>query len=170
MKGPAAMFLTHATNPSVDGTVQPVSVERRVRARFPVELPVRYRTVGRNPYAGLGLVVNMSSGGLLVAHQHEIGAGAAIELKIDWPSLLDGRVPLKLVIQGVVARCDTDSFAVVLSRYQFRTTRKPVIPMQTSAGEQLITREENISVTDAGISLQTVAIGPAMQRQGSGEE
>jgi hypothetical protein len=42
-----------------------------------------FKTVERNPYAGLGLVVNMSSGGVLVAHQHEIGAGAMIELNID---------------------------------------------------------------------------------------
>jgi hypothetical protein len=111
----------------------------------------------------------MSSGGVLVAHRHEIGAGATIELNIDWPFLLDGRVPLKLAIQGIVARCDTSTFAVVLS-HQFRTTRKPAIPMQTSAGEQLITREENIRVTDGGISLQAFPIGPAMQRQSSGDE
>ena len=105
-----------------------------MRARFPVELPVRYRTVARDPYTGQGLVVNMSSRGVLVAHRHEIGAGATIELNIDWPSLLDGRVPLKLVIQGIVARCDRSSFAVQLNRYEFRTTRRPVMPIN-SAGE-----------------------------------
>ena len=130
MKSPAALFLARATDPHVDATLQPFPVERRVRARFPVELPVRYRTVTRNPYAGLGLVLNMSSGGVLVAHQHRIGAGVTVELNIDWPSLLDGRVPLRLVIQGIVARCDTSSFAVVMSRYHFRTAKRPAIPIQ----------------------------------------
>lgn len=78
--------------------------------------------------------MNMSSGGVLVAHQHQIGSGGAIELNIDWPSLLDGRVPLKLVIQGIVVRCDRSSFAVQLNRYEFRTTRRPVMPIN-SAGE-----------------------------------
>jgi len=134
MKHAAAMFLTHATDAPLGATLQPASIDRRSRARFPVQLPVRYRTVARNPYAGLGSVMNISSGGVLVAHQHQIGSGAAIELNIDWPSLLDGRVPLKLVIQGIVVRCDISSFAVQLNRYEFRTNRRPAM-LISSAGE-----------------------------------
>jgi hypothetical protein len=72
-------------------------------------------------------VVNISSGGALVACQHEIRAGTRVDLSIDWPSLLDGRIPLQLVMVGRVVRSGPSGFALALARYQFRTTRKPVV-------------------------------------------
>src|ERR1035438_6450875 len=63
-----------------------VSIERRSRVRFPLELHVRYRTLGRGcSFTGAGLVVNMSSTGVLIASQHEIDAGTRLELNIEWP-------------------------------------------------------------------------------------
>jgi hypothetical protein len=107
-----------------------VPIDRRSKVRFPLELPVRYRTLGREgPFAGVGSVVNLSSGGVLVAHQHEIRAGARMELNIEWPFLLNGQVPLQLVLLGRVVRCETSSFAVELGRYHFRTARRTVIPI-----------------------------------------
>jgi hypothetical protein len=102
-------------------------MERRSKVRFPLELRVSYRTLGRGtPRAGEGWVVNMNRGGVLVSAQHEISAGTRMELSIEWPSLLHGRVPLRFVTVGDVVRCDTSSFAVALARYQFRTAKKKV--------------------------------------------
>ena len=70
--------------------------------------------------------MNMNKGGVLVSARHEIGAGVPMELSIEWPPLLYGRVPLRFVTQGTVVRCDASSFAVVLARYQFRTAKKKV--------------------------------------------
>lgn len=101
----------------------PVSIERRSRVRFPLGLRVRFRTLGKSyPVAGIGSVVNMSSGGVLVAFQEEISAGTPVELNIEWPAVLDGRVPLRLVAVGTVVRCESARFAVGLERHQFRTT------------------------------------------------
>jgi hypothetical protein len=77
----------------------------------------------------MGWVVNMSSGGVLVAYHHQIRAGTRMELNIEWPSLLDGQVPLKLVAIGKVVRCGTSTFAMALGRYQFRTSRRTVVPI-----------------------------------------
>jgi hypothetical protein len=104
-----------------------LSVERRSKVRFPLELRVSYRTLGRGPHhAGEGWVVNMNRGGVLVSSQHEIGVGERMELNIEWPSLLYGRVPLRFVTVGKVVRCDASSFAVTLVRYEFRTAKKKV--------------------------------------------
>jgi len=62
----------------------------------------------------------MSSGGVLVASQDDVSLGSRVEMKIDWPVLLDGRVPLQLIAAGRVVRCDTSSFATVLAGHQFR--------------------------------------------------
>ena len=103
-------------------------IERRSSVRFPLELRVRYRILGRGHTFAAGWVVNMSSGGVLVACRHEISAGTRLELDIEWPSLLDGRVPLQLITVGRVVRSDPFSFAVALGRHQFRTMRKTVMP------------------------------------------
>ena len=96
--------------------------ERRSKARYPVQLTVRYRTVGRNQLVnGVGQTLNMSSGGLLVSAQHEFSAGLKLEVNVEWPLLLNGRVPLQLVANGKIVRCGGSMFAISFSQYQFRT-------------------------------------------------
>ncbi len=73
----------------------------------------------------------MSSGGVLVAAPHEISAGTPLELSIEWPFLLEGRVPLQLVGSGKVVRCETFGFALLLSRHQFRTAKKRIEALDT---------------------------------------
>src|SRR5450755_2218580 len=105
--------------------LEPVVLERRSKVRFPLELRVRYRSLARRcPAEGTGTVMNMSRSGVLVSSQHDISEGVRIELNIEWPSLLDGRVPLQVVTTGRVVRCEPSRFAVVLARYQFRTSKK----------------------------------------------
>ena len=102
-------------------------IERRERIRFPLELQARYRTLDRQRHlVGRGLVMNMSSAGILVAAAHEFRAGTGLEISIEWPFLLDGRIPLQLVALGKVVRSETASFALLLTRHQFRTTRKRI--------------------------------------------
>jgi hypothetical protein len=96
-------------------------IERRTKARYPVKLTVRYRTIGRsNSVNGVGQTLNMSSGGLLVSAEHEIPAGSKLEINVEWPLLLDGTVPLQLVAHGKVVRGGAE-FAISFAQYQFRT-------------------------------------------------
>ena len=76
----------------------------------------------------------MSRSGVLVSCAHELSEGVRVELHIEWPSLLDGRVPLQVVTVGRVVRCEESGFAVVLAHYQFRTTRKTELPIRLVGG------------------------------------
>jgi PilZ domain len=106
----------------MDASFNKITIERRSKARYPVELTVRYRTVARNQRVnGVGHTLNMSSGGLLVYAQHEISTGLRLEVNVEWPLLLDGAVPLQLVAHGKVVRCGGSMFAVAFAQYQFRT-------------------------------------------------
>jgi len=97
-------------------------LERRSKIRYPVSLSVKYRTVGRsNRISGVGRTLNMSSGGLLIAADQRTELGAKIELNVEWPSLLDGTIPLQLVAVGRVVRCLESGFALSFTQYQFRT-------------------------------------------------
>lgn len=106
-----------------------MTLERRSRMRYPLVLKVRYQTLGRKKsHFGEGQAVNLSSGGALVVSQHELAVGAELEVRMEWPPLLDGRIPLQLVAVARVVRCEASSFAVCFRRHQFHTLGKDVQP------------------------------------------
>jgi len=106
----------------VQAITKTTPLERRSKIRYPVSLNVKYRTVGRsNRISGMGRTLNMSSGGLLIAADQRTDLGARIELNIEWPSMLDGQIPLQLVAVGRVVRCLESGFALSFTQYQFRT-------------------------------------------------
>lgn len=102
------------------------SVERRSRARFPLNLGVRYRSLTGNPaMVGEGRTLNMSSCGLLIAPEADahVLTGARLQLTVDWPLRLHGTTPLQLIVSCRVTRSDPEEFAVKLEQYLFRTRR-----------------------------------------------
>jgi hypothetical protein len=118
---------------SVQAITRTTPLERRSKIRYPVSLNVKYRTVGRsNRISGVGRTLNMSSGGLLIAADQRTQVGAKIELNVEWPSLLDGTIPLQLVAVGRVVRCLESGFALSFTQYQFRTMSRK---LQTIPGD-----------------------------------
>ena len=109
------------------------TVERRSKVRFPFDPQVRYRTLGRESISGEGRALNMSSGGLLVERAHQLSVGESVELRIEWPSLLEGRIGLQLVVTGKVVRGGPSSFAVLFNQHQFRTTGSKLGSQQPAA-------------------------------------
>lgn len=126
------------------GSVSTIRVERRLRARYPVQLPARYRTLDRRmELSGIGLTVNMSSGSLLVTCQHEIKLGSRMEVQVDWPSLLESTIPLKLVTDGRVIRSEPTAFAIEFARYEFRTIRSKPLPRPFALQNRAATARES---------------------------
>jgi PilZ domain-containing protein len=79
----------------------------------------------------------MSSGGAMVVSEHEMPAGARVEVSIAWPSLLEGKIPLQLVTLGRVMRCAGVRFAVSFDRYQFRILRSEVQSIRASDADAM---------------------------------
>ena len=99
-----------------------MAYERRVKARFPVELNVRYQILGSSStVSGVGQTVNISSSGMLLACASNVPEGARIKVFVEWPSLLNGTTPLQLITVGTVVRCVAIGISVVFESYQFRT-------------------------------------------------
>src|SRR5580700_2999859 len=102
------------------GRLQRVSAEQRSFQRYPIELEVEYRLLGKghSERFGSGKTRNISSGGVLF---EALGAPAtgAIELMLSWPFLLEGVCPLRLVMRGRVVRSDGHRIAVQATYHEF---------------------------------------------------
>ena len=124
--GPILDTVFRSPTEAVSGTSE---FDRRAKVRYPVELRVHYHTLSKkHPFAGDGLTGNMSTGGLLIVAHQELALGAMVEVSMEWPYLLDGDVPLQLVMIGRVVRCEESSFAISLQRHEFRTMKRRTDP------------------------------------------
>ncbi|HTC35308.1 MAG TPA: PilZ domain-containing protein [Bryobacteraceae bacterium] len=96
--------------------------ERRAKSRYPLQLNVRYQTMGMaGPVAGIGETTNVSSSGVFVTSTTSIREGSRVRVVIEWPSLLNGTTPLQLITIGTVVRRQDSGFAIAFEGYQFRT-------------------------------------------------
>ena len=108
-------------------------LERRSKQRYPISLNVRYRTVGRaNHMNGFGRTVNISSDGMLIGAVQPPMVGTRLEVNLEWPTLLDGAIPLQMVALARVVRTQPGSFALSFGEYQFRTLARRQRPIDSN--------------------------------------
>ena len=99
-----------------------MDTERRVKSRYPLHLNVRYQTLGTAVrVANVGQTVNLSSSGVLINSTCPIGEGERVRAVFEWPSMLNGDIPLQLVTVGIVVRRQGTRLAIAFEGYQFRT-------------------------------------------------
>jgi|SRR5579871_1388830 len=103
-----------------------ITGDRRSRRRYAISLPIQIHVPKRHHVAsvGTGKVVNISSRGIAMTTDESLNVGTLVELFIDWPALLDGKIPVRLVVEAVVVRTDDCVMAVEIIRHEFRTKRK----------------------------------------------
>lgn len=99
--------------------------ERRMRCRFGIRRELRYKLVeGRTVVAaGAGYTIDIGSGGVAFFAKHELKPGAAVELSISWPALLDRTCPMRLIVFGRVLRSAGRTAACTVDKHEFRTAR-----------------------------------------------
>jgi len=99
----------------------PNAADRRSHRRYPLVLEVQYKAFrGRASRIGFGTTLNVSRRGVLFKAADSLTAGSAIELTMNWPFLLEGVCPLKLVKRGRVIRNDARGVAVRAKDHEFR--------------------------------------------------
>jgi len=96
--------------------------EHRSHQRYPIKLDVEYRVVKKGRVEqGFGRTLNISSGGVFFETKNALPANGPIELLLNWPFLLEGVCPLKLVMQGRIVRSDGKGIAIKFKHHEFRT-------------------------------------------------
>ena len=79
------------------------AADRRSCLRYPLTLELRYSVSnGRAPAAtGAGRLIDLSNSGLRFFAPEPLEPGLKLDISIDWPILLDGRVQLQLIATAV---------------------------------------------------------------------
>src|SRR5579863_5474874 len=95
--------------------------ERRSRGRYPLQLAVEYKLLGKDGRRGSGKTRNISSNGVLFELADRQTISGAIELVVSWPCVLDGVCALKLVMKGRVVRSEDGGVAIESRQHEFRT-------------------------------------------------
>ena len=91
--------------------------DRRCNLRFRISTQAEY-TVGR--LHGKGVIRNISGGGVFIQIDRTLPIGRPLELLIDWPAKLDGKLRLRLSVKGKVLRSTADGTAVEVLGYECR--------------------------------------------------
>jgi hypothetical protein len=99
-------------------------------------LEVRYSVLHRCApvETGSGQIIDLSSSGLRFAAQRPLEPGLKLDVAINWPVLLDGRIQLQLIVTGVVVWSSGTETALRIQRHDFRTRRvgvKAVSPQES---------------------------------------
>ena len=111
-------------HPSPDPQQQ---LEGRASKRFPLRLSVQYYGLGREfDVTGIGRTVDISSCGIFLTTESTAlpGIGTRVEVRVDWPALLGGVTPLRLVAEGVVVRATPQGFALRYKHHKFLTRKR----------------------------------------------
>ena len=97
--------------------------ERRNGIRFPIKSELRWTVLNRKygPLTGKGETVDFSSSGLSFRSDVPLTPGCRVELDVEWPVELDGRVPMKLIATGKVVRVQGHLVCISIEKKEFRT-------------------------------------------------
>jgi hypothetical protein len=113
--------MASARQSPVGASRQPQFAERRSSRRYPIALTAHYHMGKPGEGFAVALVINISSGGVLIQSDRPLAARQQIRLRIDWPALLNKVVPLALHIEGQIVRSEGTWAAVRILKSEFRT-------------------------------------------------
>jgi hypothetical protein len=118
--------------------IKDLAVERRNKARFPINRDLRYKLLEGDKIVefGSGTTLDMGSKGVAFLTGNPLPVGSFIELSISWPALLEGSCPMRLIVFGRVLRSSARMTACTVDKHEFRTqARLPqqVAPVRTDS-------------------------------------
>jgi len=122
--------------------IKDLAVERRKKFRFPMNRELRYKVLEeeRIVESGMGTTLDMGSGGVAFQTDHQLPAGAFVELSISWPVLLEDSCPMRLIVFGRVVRSAEHKTACTVDKYEFRTQSRAARPIATIRSDSMLQR------------------------------
>ncbi|MGA2711786.1 MAG: hypothetical protein ABSG41_01675 [Bryobacteraceae bacterium] len=94
--------------------------DRRRKARYPLRLKLTFSAVTPPICLGDGETLLISSKELLFTTNESFAIGQCLQVSMDWPALLENRIPLRLVVSGQVLQSGDGQATMTIDKYQFR--------------------------------------------------
>jgi len=93
---------------------------------YPIPLQLRYKATSKHGIVlGFGQTRMISSQDIIFAAGDELKPGMEAQIALAWPFLLDGRVPLQLVLDTTITGSRDGVAEARIWAYDFRTGRSP---------------------------------------------
>ena len=93
---------------------------------YPIPLPLRYKATSKHGMVlGFGQTRMMSSQDIIFAAGDGLKPGMEAQIALAWPFLLDGRVPLQLVLDTTITGSRDGVAEARIWAYDFRTGPPP---------------------------------------------
>jgi hypothetical protein len=105
-------------------TPQRSRATQRTPRWYPIALPLRYKTKSQHAMVlGYGQTRMISSQDIIFVAGDGLKTGMQLEIALAWPFLLDGRVPLQLVLDTTITSTQHAVAEARILAYDFRTRR-----------------------------------------------
>jgi hypothetical protein len=112
--------------------------EQRSNRRYDLQLKIEYVVIKNGRIErGNGRTLNISSRGVLFKTKRALPPQGPIELLLNWPVLLEGNCPLRLVLWGRIVRNDGRGIAIRFTGHEFRTVGKRQSSAQHPSEERI---------------------------------
>jgi hypothetical protein len=103
-------------------SVDQIQGDRRAARHYECETPLQFVCKsGETQYTGSGCTADLGRREVQFVSDTPLPAGAEVELRIEWPFLLQGVCPLELRMWGRVLRSDDRRTVVTMRDYEFHT-------------------------------------------------
>ena len=122
--------------------IRDLAIERRKKARFPMNRELRYKVLEDDTIveSGMATTIDMGSAGVAFLTDHQLPPGAFIELSISWPVLLENSCPMRLIAFGRLLRSSGRMSACTVDKYEFRTQSRAARPVATVRSDSMLQR------------------------------
>jgi hypothetical protein len=129
--------------------------ERRSCARFPLNLEIQYSVShGSFRETGSGRIIDIGRSGLRFAASEPQVRGHRLEVAINWPVLLDGRVPLQLIVIGPVVWSSATETAMRIRRHTFKTRGAGLAAAAGIQGQSVELEQAAPEVSPGGVTFR----------------
>jgi|HubBroStandDraft_1064217.scaffolds.fasta_scaffold119951_2 hypothetical protein len=106
--------------------------------RYPLTFGMRYVTSAPGPgRPGVGETVWMSGKEVAFLAKGPAGVGDKVAMYIEWPVLLEGEVPLQLIVTAEITQRSGPLSVARMTKHEFRTRRVPSSAIQPQPQPQL---------------------------------
>ena len=103
-------------------TADMIHGNRRADRRYEFEMPLHFSCDGgKLRSGGSGCTKDLCRKGILFVSDNPPPADTDVELRIEWPFLLQNVCPLELLVKGRVLRSDRRGTVIRMKTYEFRT-------------------------------------------------